>query len=64
MAKVKVYKCCICHKVLEDYKPIRLVKQVYGGGSYNQYHTLTHYDFCKDCYRKFAGWIVKHKKEV
>jgi len=58
----KVYKCCICHKELEEYKPIRLVKQLYGIGTYKQYANVRHYDFCKECYRKFNNWIRKHKE--
>ena len=58
----KIYKCCICHKVLED-KPIRLVKQVYNMGKYKQYHPVEHYDICNSCYTIFDRWINKHKKE-
>lgn len=58
----KIYECCICHKVLTDRKPIRLVKQLYGG-KYNQYHTVEHYDICRACYRAFDSWIFKHRKE-
>ena len=58
----KIYKCCVCHEVLEDYKPIRLVKQKYGKGKYKQYSNVATYDFCKKCYAKFNGWI-KNKKE-
>ena len=43
---MKIYKCIICNKVLEE-KPIRLVKQIYGAGRYNQYHPIEHFDFCK-----------------
>ena len=58
---MKVYKCCICHKVL-DYKPIRLVKQEYGIGRYNQYSSVKHYDFCNKCYKAFNNWLLKHKE--
>ena len=58
----KVYSCCICHTVLTEYKPIRLVKQIYGG-KYCQYGNAGKYDFCKGCYRKFATWIAKHNME-
>ena len=38
----KVFRCCICHKVLEDYKPIRLVKQVHDNKvPYGAYHFET-----------------------
>lgn len=60
MAAIKIYRCCICHEVLEDYKPIRLVKQKYGIGNYKQYYNVDHYDFCKRCYSKFNNWIKKH----
>lgn len=59
----KIYECCICHKVLTEYKPIRLVKQIYGRGNYNQYGYMAKYDFCKDCYKTFVVWIAKHRKE-
>ena len=58
----KIYKCCICHKVLDD-KPIRLVKQLYNIGRYKQYSNVDYYDICKSCYRVFHNWIVKHRKE-
>ncbi len=59
----KIYKCCICHTVLEDYKPHRLVHQEYdklrGYGRYNNKHN---YDFCDKCYKIFRIWIHKHKE--
>ena len=58
---MKIYKCCICHKVLKE-KPIRLVKQKYGAGRYNQYHPIDRYDICKNCYVVFDRWINKHKE--
>lgn len=58
----KIYECCICHKILEI-KPIRLVKQIYGAGNYNQYYPVSNYDFCEDCYKKFNNWINKHRRE-
>lgn len=58
----KIYKCCICHQAL-NYKPIRLVKQKYGIGKYKQYANEENYDFCKECYKKFNRWILKHEKE-
>ena len=60
----KVYKCCICHGVLVDTKPIRLVKQIYGAGNYKQYTGVENFDFCIECYKKFENWIKKHKEEV
>lgn len=58
----KIYKCCICHKVL-DYKPIRLVKQLHDNKeTYGAYHNITNYDFCKSCYQRFNNWIKKHKE--
>ena len=61
MAGIKIYKCCICQKELEE-KPIRLVKQKYGLGNYKQYSTVKHYDICERCYKVFDNWIIKHKK--
>lgn len=63
MPKVKIYKCCICHKVLTKEKPIRLVKQIYGAGRYNEYYPVEHYDICKKCYGAFDRWLEKHKEE-
>jgi hypothetical protein len=59
----KVYKCCICHGILKDEKPIRLLKQIYKAGKYNQFYGVEKYDLCYDCYRKFNHWIQKHKEE-
>ena len=58
----KIYKCCICHETLKE-KPIRLVKQEYGFGNYNQYAQVDKYDICKKCYQIFNRWINKHKVE-
>lgn len=62
MAKKKIYECYICHKILEEYKPIRIVRQQYGINGYNQYGTYCHYDFCKECYSKIDRWIKKHRQ--
>ena len=59
----KVYVCTICHKILTDYKPHRLVNQEYGGSGYNQYSNKYTFDFCHDCFKKFKAWIIKHKEE-
>lgn len=59
---MKIYSCCICHKVLRE-KPIRLVKQEYGSGRYNQYAFVDKYDICKRCYQSFDKWINKHKED-
>lgn len=59
----KIYKCCICHKKLEE-KPIRLVKQKHDNKeTYGAYHNVANYDFCKICFKTFAFWINKHKEE-
>ena len=58
----KVYKCCICHKILDE-KPIRIVKQEYAVGRYNQYGYVDKYDICKKCYISFDRWINKHKEK-
>lgn len=59
----KIYECCICHKETEEKSYIRIVKQLYGAGKYNQYYPVNHYDFCKSCYEKLNNWIKKHEKE-
>lgn len=61
MPITKIYKCCICHSVLEEYKPIRLVKQRWDT-TRNVYRNRANYDFCIDCYKKFNNWIKKHKE--
>lgn len=64
MPKEKIYKCIICHEILTEYKPIRLVKQLHDNRKpYGAYHNRAKYDFCKRCYRKFEAWIIKHKEE-
>lgn len=63
MPAIKIYKCCICHEILEEYKPIRLTRQKYGMHHRNQYSPVANYDFCKRCYAKFNRWLKKHKEE-
>jgi len=58
----KTYKCCICHKVLEE-KPIRLIKQEYNATGYHQFANVDRYDICTSCYRIFDKWIKKHKEK-
>lgn len=63
MSKLKRYSCCICHKELTNYKPIRLVKQVHDEKvPYGKYHNMKNYDFCKECYARFNHWIKKHNE--
>ena len=62
MAKLKIYKCCICHTVLDEYKPYRLVMQIWDGPYGGRYMNKNNYDFCKRCYRVFNQWIIKHKE--
>lgn len=59
----KIFKCCICHEVIEGYKPIRLVKQKCKIGLYENYKHICNYDFCKRCYLIFNKWIEKHKED-
>lgn len=63
MPKPKVYSCCICHKVFEDTKPIRLVKQKYGASGYHQYSNVASYDFCERCFKPIDKFINKYKEE-
>lgn len=58
---MKIYKCVICNKTLEE-KPIRLVKQIYGAGRFNQYYPVEHFDFCKQHFEKIMNWINKHRR--
>lgn len=59
----KVYKCCICHSVLEEYRPIRLVKQRWDN-TRGVYRNRANYDFCISCYKKFNNWIKKYEEEI
>lgn len=63
MAKPRIYECCICHKILTEYKPIRLTKELYGLHYRGGHYPVKHYDFCKECYSKFDYWVKKHEKE-
>ena len=58
MPKEKIYKCCICHKILNK-KPIRLVKQLHNGRIYKN---IFNYDFCNNCYLKFNYWVKKYEE--
>ena len=63
MPAPKIYKCCICHKQLDE-KPIRLVKQKFDNSIGNRrYKNIANYDFCIDCYKKINRWIYKHKEK-
>lgn len=60
----KIYKCCICHKVL-DIKPHRLVHQEYIShlGGYGRYMNKSNYDFCSNCFSTYINWIIRYKEE-
>lgn len=62
MPREKIYKCCICHKILTEHKPIRLTKELYGLHSRGGHYPVEHYDFCNDCYKTFDAWIRKYKE--
>ena len=60
MSNNKIYKCCICHNELEA-KPYRLVRQKWDTTvAYGRFRNIANYDFCRDCYKKFYGWIRKN----
>ena len=61
MPITKIYKCCICHKVL-DTKPHRLVHQEYEVRGYGLYKIKHNYDFCTRCFSTYLNWIRKHKE--
>ena len=63
MPKIESYTCQICKKKL-DYKPVRLVKQLYGihPRYSSQYYQDTYYNFCYYCYKKFDNWVNRRKK--
>ena len=60
---IKIYRCCICHQVLEKSKPIRITINVYGASRYKQYAPVINYDICLKCYDTFNDWIKKNKEE-
>lgn len=62
MPRIVEYECCICHRSLENKDTIRLAKQLYGTSYRGGHNTVAKYDFCRECYRKFAAWIKKHKE--
>lgn len=61
MGKPKIYKCVMCQRVLTEYKPIRLTKELYGEGNYKQYYPVKHFDFCKTCYKKLCEFIKENR---
>ena len=58
-----IYKCCICHKILENKDTIRLAKQLYGLSYVGGHQTVKKYDFCRECYKRFEFWLKKHKED-
>ena len=51
----KIYSCIICGKIYkQEAKPIRLVKQKYGTGTYKQYYNEKHFDLCVSCYNNLV----------
>ena len=57
----KEYKCIICHKTIDVNHAQRLVWQKYGIGRYTQFSNHKNYNFCKECFKYFLGWIKKHE---
>lgn len=53
----KIYKCDKCGKELLKEKPIRLVRQKYGAGTYKQYYQIGRHDLCSKCIAKFDKWL-------
>ena len=48
--------CIRCEKKL-DYKPTRLLKQVYALRPYKQYKNVENIDLCKECYDEFEQFL-------
>jgi hypothetical protein len=48
--------CIRCEKKL-DYKPTRLLKQVYALRPYKQYKNVEIIDLCKECYDEFEQFL-------
>ena len=63
MPCIDTYKCCVCKKII-DYKPTRLVKQLYGIHPHykSQYNQSCVYNFCDECYKKFDNWVNRRNK--
>ena len=59
MGLFREYTCLRCKKTFDRNKVIRIQKQEYGAGKYNQFYKTAHYDFCLDCYKLFDNWIKK-----
>lgn len=58
----KIYRCCICHKVL-DTKPHRLVHQEFSNSkAYGLYKNKHNYDFCTKCFGEYLSWLKEMKK--
>ena len=64
MPPIHSYTCCICKEKI-TYKPIRLVKQLYGFDNRwpSQYSFVCNYNFCNECYKTFHRWIMKHERD-
>ena len=58
MPKEKIYKCYMCHKVL-DHKPHRLVYQEF---ERSRYYNIFNFDFCDKCFKTYRNWLEKHKE--
>ncbi len=63
MGRTAKYKCCICHKELNNTDTIRLAKQLYGLSYSGGHTTVEKNDFCEKCYSKYAAWLKKHKEK-
>lgn len=61
--KTYVYHCHVCGKEITDYRPVRLVKQLYGYGPHKQYYSVRNYDFCKECYWALDDLLFKWKRK-
>lgn len=63
MPREIIYKCCICHRVLDPYDTIRVIKQLYHVTLNGGHAKVDQHDFCPRCYSKIDNWIQKHKEE-
>lgn len=59
----KIYTCYICGMQIEQYRPVRFVKQLYGYGNYKQYADIRRYDFCDNCYETLKKGLDKWKRK-
>lgn len=60
----KTYKCRRCGKILDEYKPLRLVYQVHTNKKpYGKYENKKNFDYCYECFKKIKKVLIERKYE-